>query len=130
MVRGNDHPQPSPRSIIAEVTERAVTKRTPAPDDPATAEECPLFWELATTDIRGDGQRRFLPELALVRVSGGWSGKVSDIETSQYKPFMVERLEDLARAVETALRDPNVPWLPFRNRKNPKGYEHDVKKTT
>lgn len=116
--------------IIGEVTDRAVTKRTPAPDDPATAEECPGFWQLATTDLRADGQRRFLPEIALIRVSGQWAGTISDVETSQRKAFAVERLEDLARAIETALRDPNVPWVPYKNRKNPKGIEHDVKKNT
>ena len=52
------------------------------------------------------------------------------METSQRKSFGLERLEDLARAIETVLADPNVPWLAFRNRKNPKGIEHDVKKAT
>lgn len=128
MVRGTDISADGVRSIVAELTDRAVTKRTPAPDDPTTAEECPLFWELATADVRADNQRRFLPEITLVRVSGGWAGTLSDIETSQRKAFAVERLEDLARALETALRNVAVPWVPFRNRKNPKGIEHDVKK--
>lgn len=120
---------PAPvRSVIAELNERAVTKRTPAPSDEETAEACPLFWELATTDLRADGQRRYLPELTLVRASGCWLGVIKDVETSQQKTFQLERLSELAGAVETALADADVPWVPFKNRKNPKGYEHDVKK--
>lgn len=119
-----------PRDIIAEVTNRAVTKRTPAPDDPTTAEQCPLFWDLATRDIRADNERRYLPEIALVRVSGGWAGTIRDVETSQEKRFSVVALEDLARALERAISDQDNPWLPYKNRKNPKGHEHDLKKST
>lgn len=64
------------------------------------------------------------------RIDGGWLGVYQDVETGLQKPFSFVRLEDLARAAEYALNDPSVPWVPFKNYKNPKGIDHHDKKST
>jgi hypothetical protein len=127
---GGDDRAPKVTSIVQALTAKAKTKSVQPPYDPDTAEACPLFWEVVTMDRYDADTDRYLPEIMLTRVDGGWEAVIRDIETSQETRFCFVTFVELPQAAEKHLASPRGLWRPFRNRKNQKGIaRHEKKKT-
>ena len=73
---------------------------------------------------------RYLSELVITRVDGGYVVELRDHETGRKKAAWSGKLLDLARVLEQALTCAELPWTPFKSYRNPKGLDrHKEKKT-
>lgn len=131
-VRGS-RPAPAPDdsdiNIVIDMFEQRQAKRTTPPDDDEIRLGYPAVWQLLTMDRYPAGADRFLPEVVINRVDGGYQAELRDHETCSKKTAYAPKLLDVVKALETAVRDPNVPWMPFKSYRNPKGLDrHQEKK--
>lgn len=118
------------RSLIQDLYTAVVNKRVAPPDDEETRFNCPYLWELLTVDRYKDGKDRFLAEITIKRVGGGYVAEVRDHETGQAKQAMALRLHDVFIMLEAALANVESPWRAFKSFLNPKGLERHLPKKT
>jgi hypothetical protein len=118
--------------ILDDLSTAASERTISPPVDPDLEEACPGLWEMLVVDRWGDGTERVLPRIIVDRVAGGFMVTLQDDSLFIKKSVFCAKLAGMGQALETALRDPERPWLriekSFRNRHGPKVQDGTKKK--
>lgn len=119
--------------ILNDLSHSLADRITPPPVDPEVEERCPNLWEMLTVDRWGDDSERVLPRIMVDRVAGGYLVTIQDDSLLLKKTCFAARWEDIPKALETALLNPEAPWQrmdkSYRNKLGAKVAEKNGKAT-